>query len=401
MSVFVKGSRTGAGWIVLAVLAATAGPGRAQIATPTDARPAVTAPADDPKPRKVSLRNFSSPPDYRVVADLTGVDVTAARTLPSLPKAVAETPRTDTRVDFKPADASAPEPPAPPTAPPVAAQPAETPGAPTNPTTPEPGAAASSEIAGALDGALASLVALSPTVNPLGAGDWRAARAAIYDFYTDRLFAPVWVDGQGLTPRGRAVLARLARADGDGLDLAAFTLPDPTFADTRPERLAQVETTISAALVAYALQASGSRIAPAKLSNFVSASPAVVDPAKALGETASAAEPGDALAAYNPGQKGYQDLRDELARLRATLPVAAPRPLTGPTLRIGMADSRVPLIRARFGLGAQVDSSSARLYDARVASAVAAFQKSKGLAADGALTTATSEALFGSRQFSA
>ena len=191
------------------------------------------------------------------------------------------------------------------------------------------------------------------------------------------------------------MLARLARADEDGLDLAAFTLPDPTFADTRPERLAQVETTISAALVAYAMQASGSRIAPAKLSSFVTASPAVVDPAKALSETASAAEPGDALAAYNPGQKGYQDLRDELARLRATSPVAARRPLAGPTLRIGMADPRVPLIRARFGLGARVDPSSARLYDARVASAVAAFQKSKGLAADGALTTATSEALFG------
>jgi L,D-transpeptidase YcbB len=396
MSVFVKGLRTGAGWIVLAVLAATAGPGRAQIATPTDSGRPVTAQADDSEPRKVSPRDFSSPPDYRVMADLTGVDVTAARTLASLPKAVAETPRTDTRVDFKPADASAPAPPATPPAPPVAAQPTETPGAPTNPTTPEPGAAASSEIAGALDGALASLVALSPTVNPLGGGDWRAARAAMYDFYTDRLFAPVWVDGQGLTPRGRAVLARLARADEDGLDLAAFTLPDPTFADTRPERLAQVETTISAALVAYALQASGSRIAPAKLSNFVTASPAVVDPAKALSETASAAEPGDALTAYNPGQKGYQDLRDELARLRATSSVTAHRPLAGPTLRIGMADSRVPLIRARFGLGARVDPSSARLYDARVASAVAAFQKSNGLAGDGALTTATSEALFGS-----
>src|ERR1700733_5510167 len=64
-----------------------------------------------------------------------------------------------------------------------------------------------------------------------------------------------------------------------------------------------------------------------------------------------------------------------------------------------MTDSRVPLIRARFGLGAQVDPHGARTYDARVASAVAAFQKSKGLAADGALTAATSEALFGDPNF--
>src|SRR6202034_197925 len=167
--------------------------------------------------------------------------------------------------------------------------------------------------------ALASLVELNPALNPVGAGDWRAARVAIRAFYADRLFAPVWVDNsQGLTPRGRAVLARLVRANEDGLDLTAFALPDPTFADNRPERLAQVETTISAALVAYALQASGARIAPAKLSRLVTASPAVVDPAKALSETASAAEPGDVLAAYNPSQKGYQDLREELARLRAS-----------------------------------------------------------------------------------
>ena len=98
MSVFVKGLRTSAGWIVVAVLAATAAPGRAQIATPTDAARPETAPADDSEPLKVLPRDFSSPPDYRVMADLTGVDVsagsTAAKTLASPPEAVAETPRT-------------------------------------------------------------------------------------------------------------------------------------------------------------------------------------------------------------------------------------------------------------------------------------------------------------------
>jgi L,D-transpeptidase YcbB len=53
------------------------------------------------------------------------------------------------------------------------------------------------------------------------------------------------------------------------------------------------------------------------------------------------------------------------------------------------------LIRARFGLGSAGDPDAARVYDVRVAVAVAAFQKSRGLAADGALTNATTEALFG------
>ncbi len=40
--------------------------------------------------------------------------------------------------------------------------------------------------------------------NPLGAGDWRAARAAIAFFYAARAYAPVWVGVDGLTEAGRA-----------------------------------------------------------------------------------------------------------------------------------------------------------------------------------------------------
>ncbi len=60
-----------------------------------------------------------------------------------------------------------------------------------------------------------------------------------------------------------------------------------------------------------------------------------------------------------------------------------------------MSDPRVPLIRARFGLGAAVDPSAAEVYDVRVVSAVAAFQRVHGLKASGALNVATSEALEG------
>lgn len=439
MSVFASRLRASVGWIVVAALAVTTAPVCAQTATPTGSPEG--PPADDSRPPRVS------PPDPRLTDGSAGVDLStgsiATQTPALLPETVVEAPRTLTRLDATLSDISAPEPlvqaplpaeaaplslelpraarpdtttsptspesPAPrrasvepadlSTAPPSVMPPAETPVAPTKLMAPESRPATASEISVAVDGALASLVALSPTANPAGAGDWRAARIAIRVFYADRLFTPLWVDAEGLTPRGRALLGRLARAEEDGLDLTAFTLPDPTFADTRPERLAEVEATLSAALVAYAMEASGSRIAPANLSSLVSASPSVVDPTKALSETASAAEPGDVLAGYNPSQKGYQELRDELARLRANSPIAARRPPAGPTLRVGMEDPRVPLIRARFGLGARTDPNGARLYDARVATAVAAFQKSKGLAADGALTTATSEALFGDPNF--
>ncbi len=61
-----------------------------------------------------------------------------------------------------------------------------------------------------------------------------------------------------------------------------------------------------------------------------------------------------------------------------------------------MADPRVPLIRARFGLGSLADSEERAASMTRASPrAVAAFQKTRGLAGDGALNSATSEALFG------
>ena len=285
------------------------------------------------------------------------------------------------------------------TAPPSVIPPAETPVAPTNLTAPKSGPATTSEISVAVDGALASLVALSPTGESCGRrGLARGAHRNSCVLCEQAVRAAL--GRRRRTDPSRARLARPADARGRGRPRShRLRVARSTFADTRPERLAEIEATISAALVAYAMEASGSRIKPANLSNIVTASPSVVDPTKALSETASAAEPGDALAGYNPNQKGYQELRDELARLRASSPVAARRLPAGPTLRIGMEDPRVPLIRARFGLGAQTDPNGVRFYDARVATAVAAFQKSKGLAADGALTTATSEALFGDPNF--
>ena len=176
-------------------------------------------------------------------------------------------------------------------------------------------------------------------------------------------------------------------------------MPDPTFADTRPERLAEAEATLSAAVVAYAMQASGARIAPANLSKLRHREPRRRRSGKALSGTASAAEPGDALAAYNPSQKGYQELRDELARLRAKLADRRAPSAGGTDVEDRNGGSAGPFDPRALRPRRSERPERRAFYDARVASAVAAFQKSKGLAADGALTAATSEALFGDPNF--
>jgi len=77
----------------------------------------------------------------------------------------------------------------------------------------------------AVEKALAALLAERDRANPIGAGDWRAARQAIQAFYAARDYASIWTDAGGLTARAEAVLARLARAGEDGLDLPASPFP--------------------------------------------------------------------------------------------------------------------------------------------------------------------------------
>jgi murein L,D-transpeptidase YcbB/YkuD len=61
-----------------------------------------------------------------------------------------------------------------------------------------------------------------------------------------------------------------------------------------------------------------------------------------------------------------------------------------------MKDPRVPLVRARFGVDVNEEASDAALvYDTRVASQVAEFQRANGLPASGALTARTISALSG------
>jgi L,D-transpeptidase YcbB len=167
----------------------------------------------------------------------------------------------------------------------------------------------------ALQAALWRLVAHDAKRNPLGSGDWRAARGAIAAFYATRAYTPIWVSETGLTEAGRAALGQLKRASDDGLNLSAFALPHDLGSGLDPDAIAEAETTIASAVVAYAQQASGSRVPPVHVSGLIFATPSIVAPGIALAETAGARDPARRLAAFNPPQKGYRALRDELKRL--------------------------------------------------------------------------------------
>ena len=175
----------------------------------------------------------------------------------------------------------------------------------------------------ALQAATERLVAGPDQPNPLGAGDWRAARAAIAFFYAARDYEPVWVGADGLTQAGQAALAQLKRAREDGLTLPATALTREIGAGLSPDALAEAETAIAAAVVIYAEQATGSRVPPARVSPLIFSAPSLADPGAALAETAAAADPARRLQDFNPPQKGYRDLREEWRRLIEASPSAS------------------------------------------------------------------------------
>ena len=177
----------------------------------------------------------------------------------------------------------------------------------------------------ALREAMERLVTRADRVNPLGSGDWRAARGAIAAFYAARFDAPIWVGEDGLTEAGRSALSQLERAGEDGLDMSAFTLPREIGAGLVPDEIADAETAIASAVVTYAQQATGSRVRPARVSPFAYAKPSLADPGAALAEVAAAADPAARLAGFNPPQKGYRDLRQALSRLMERVRDGEPR----------------------------------------------------------------------------
>lgn len=218
--------------------------------------------------------------------------------------------------------------------------------------------------------------------------------AAVAEFYAERGFQPVWTADGKLTPAAIRVIARIGQAAMDGLDPAAYRTPGVGLGVERtapPGRLARAEIQLSLAVERYAREAYAGRVDPSSISPNIDIRPHLPDPIEVLASVSSASDPAATLAAYNPPQPQYQALRAKLAELRSqaeAAPVVVP---DGKTLRLGMTDDRVAVLRQRLKItDAAVD---ANLFDEAVDTAVKAFQTSHGLGSDGIVGPNTYRAL--------
>ena len=214
--------------------------------------------------------------------------------------------------------------------------------------------------------------------------------AAVAEYYAEQGYAPSWTDNGLLTERARQIILRLAAADSDGLDPRAYRTPPVglgKYATASIPVLANADVMLSQAIVTYARHAYAGRIDPSNLNKNIGYTPHLPNSVEVLADVASAADPVAALAAYNPPQPEFQKLRDKLASLRDATAKTFPDIPVGATLKPGMTDPRVVLIRERFEL--PTDVAAPDVYDDTVVAAVKAFQANANAKADGVIGKGT------------
>jgi murein L,D-transpeptidase YcbB/YkuD len=219
--------------------------------------------------------------------------------------------------------------------------------------------------------------------------------AAVAEFYASRNFAPAWVPDGVMTDKARALIARIAAADTDGLDPSAYVLPSVDlgkYGKAQPQFTARADVMLSQAIAAYAREAYAGRLDPADISSNIGYERHLPDLIEALKAVATSEDPAATLASYNPQHPEFLALRDKLAELRAAEKAEKPIEVPpGVTLKLGVADYRVGFVRKRLNVPSDVEAPE--IYDEAVAEAVKAFQASVRLKADGILGPKTYAAL--------
>jgi L,D-transpeptidase YcbB len=219
-------------------------------------------------------------------------------------------------------------------------------------------------------------------------------RAPIEAFYSSRNYAPLWITDGKANARATAAIGYLRHVDADGLDPADY--PAPNFeALSTPSDLAEAEIKLTAAVVTYAHHASVGRVHWSRVSADIEYSTPAAEPGDVLAAIAGASDVATMLDSYEPQTPGYRALKAKLADVRAgKIDKSKPPIASGPALKVGMQDERVPALRERLG----VNGNDGNTYDKTLAEAVKKFQQQHDLAATGTLGAATLDALNGRAQ---
>jgi L,D-transpeptidase YcbB len=215
-------------------------------------------------------------------------------------------------------------------------------------------------------------------------------RESIDAFYASRNYAPLWITEGKANARAKAVIAYLDGIAVHGLDPTDYPVPNfGSLAD--PVAFAEAEIRLTTAVIAYAHHAQIGRVHWSRVSGDVFYDQSAPDSGDVLANMAQAKDAGEALDAYEPHAEAYLALKAKLAEIRAGQRGSGQTRIpNGPSLKIGMRDERVPLLRSRLDV-----ASEGATYDKELADAVKKFQERHELKPTGRLDMATVEVLNG------
>jgi murein L,D-transpeptidase YcbB/YkuD len=145
--------------------------------------------------------------------------------------------------------------------------------------------------------------------------------------YSARNYRPLWVDKDGLTPRGRVARRTLVDAFDEGLNPAHYFVTDieARNAPRRPSAIVELDLLLSAGLITYLGDLTEGRLAPHEHDPLLFAKPQAPDRLHLLDGLAESPDLAAALAALAPPHAQYRALKTGLARYRELASSSAPR----------------------------------------------------------------------------
>ena len=133
-------------------------------------------------------------------------------------------------------------------------------------------------------------------------------------FYQSRNYAPLWLDQGVASARATAAIARLKKADADGLEVGDYKTPN--FAGLGSDALADADLRLTQTVLTYARHVQAGRFSYTRVSRNIELPQAAPEPADVLNAMAATQDADKALDAFSPPHKEYQTLKAMLAELR-------------------------------------------------------------------------------------
>jgi murein L,D-transpeptidase YcbB/YkuD len=226
---------------------------------------------------------------------------------------------------------------------------------------------------------------------------------AVAQFYEQRAFDPIWTRPEQVSQ----LIGALEDLASDGLEpenyhLAQLRERKELVLDTRPQVVSQramLDILATAAYLRALHDLLHGKVDPTSLDaewNFTSSDSSPLEAASAITDAIASGKIAESLVQARPQHPLYQNLRLALAQLRLTAASGGwPQIPDGPTLKPGMIDPRIPVLRQRL-LAAQdlpQEETASDSYDETLTAAVKQFQREQYLKADGSIGTATLAAL--------